>query len=100
MKIPTAVIQAASLEYVVTTAADAVVDQKTTGRSNANDHFFIVLPPLPDEFCESCGVTKADFVPERKCSHSTITWPPLRPGHATVWKQPRRASTYLKIQPN
>jgi len=45
MKIPTAVIQAASLEYVVTTAADAVVDQKTTGRSNASDHFFIVLPP-------------------------------------------------------
>jgi len=37
---PTAVIQAVSLEYV-TTAADAVVDHKTTGRSKASDHFFI-----------------------------------------------------------
>jgi len=36
----TAVIQAASLEYV-TMAADAVVDQRTTGRSKASDHFFI-----------------------------------------------------------
>src|SRR5437899_4403514 len=69
----TAVIQAASLVYVVTTAADAAVDQKTKGRSKASDHFFICTTSMNDELGKMVfagGRVRASARP----STSTLTW--------------------------